>query len=83
MLRNIYQPRLCNGTRLAVKKLMSNVVEATIVTGQVKGEDVLIPRIPMIPTDMPIQFKRVQFHFDWRLQSPSTKLRANRLNCAV
>jgi ATP-dependent DNA helicase PIF1 len=42
---------------------MSNVVEATIATGPVKGEDVLIPSIPMIPTDMPFQFKRVQFPF--------------------
>ena len=61
MLRNINQPKLCNGTRLAVKKLMSNVVEATILTGPVTGEDVLIPRIPTIPTDMPFQFKRLQF----------------------
>jgi ATP-dependent DNA helicase PIF1 len=42
---------------------MSNVVEATIVTGPVKDEDFLIPRIPMIPTDMLFQFKRVQFPF--------------------
>lgn len=49
------------GTRLAVKKLMSNVVEATILTGPFKGEDVLIPRIPMIPKDMPFQCKRLQF----------------------
>ena len=61
MLRNINQPKLCNGTRLAVKKLMSNIVEATILTGPFKGEHVLIPRIPMIPTDMPFQFKRLQF----------------------
>lgn len=40
---------------------MSNVLEATILTGPSKGEDILIPRIPMIPTDMPFQFKRVQF----------------------
>jgi hypothetical protein len=53
VLRNIKQPQLCNGTRLAVKKFMSNVVEATILTGPFKCEDVLIPRIPMIPTDMP------------------------------
>jgi ATP-dependent DNA helicase PIF1 len=59
MLRNIKQPKLCNGTRLAIKKLMSNVVEATILTGPLKSEDVLIPRIPMIPTDMPFQFKRL------------------------
>ncbi|KAK1330345.1 hypothetical protein QTO34_010534 [Cnephaeus nilssonii] len=40
---------------------MSNVVEATILTGPFKGEDVLIPHIPKIPTDMPFQFKRLQF----------------------
>ncbi|XP_069175925.1 uncharacterized protein [Procambarus clarkii] len=61
MLRNINQPKLCNGTLLAVKKLISNVIETTILTGPLKGEDVLIPRIPMIPTDMPFQFKRLQF----------------------
>ena len=61
MLRNINQPRLCNGTRLAVKKLMNNVIEATIIKGKYKGEDVLIPRIPMIPTDLPFDFKRLQF----------------------
>ncbi|XP_069171785.1 uncharacterized protein [Procambarus clarkii] len=61
MLRNINQPKLCNGTRLAVKIFISNVIEAAILTGPLKGEDVLIPRIPMIPTDMPFQFKRLQF----------------------
>lgn len=61
MLRNINQPRLCNGTRLAVKKLMPNVIEATILKGRYKGEDVLIPRIPMIPNDLPFDFKRLQF----------------------
>ncbi|GFW74313.1 ATP-dependent DNA helicase [Trichonephila clavipes] len=61
MLRNVNQPKLCNATRLAVKKLMNNVVEATILTGPFKGEDVLIPRIPMIPTDTPFKFKRLQF----------------------
>lgn len=61
MLRNINQPRLCNGTRLAVKKVMNNVIEATIIKGKYKGEDVLIPRIPMIPTDLPFDFKRLQF----------------------
>lgn len=61
LLRNINPPRLCNGTRLVVKKLMNNVVEATILNGKFKGEDVLIPRIPMIPTDLPFEFKRLQF----------------------
>ncbi|GFT09254.1 ATP-dependent DNA helicase PIF1 [Trichonephila clavipes] len=61
LLRNINPPRLCNGARLSVKKMMNNVIEATILTGKFKGEDVLLPRIPMIPTDMPFEFKRLQF----------------------
>lgn len=40
---------------------MPNLIEATILTGKAKGEIVLIPRIAMIPTDMPFQFKRLQF----------------------
>lgn len=61
MLRNLNQPKLCNGTRLTVKKLMNNVIQATIIKGKFKGEEVLIPRIPMIPTDLPFEFKRIQF----------------------
>ena len=61
MLRNINQPRLCNGTLLEVKKLLDNVIEATILKGKYKGEDGLIPRIPKVPTDVPFQFKQLQF----------------------
>jgi len=61
MLRNINQPRLCNGTRRTAKKLMNIAIEATIIKGKYKGEDVLIPRKPMIPTDLPFDFKRLQF----------------------
>ena len=61
MLRNINQPKLCDGTRLSVKKLMTNIMEAKILTGPFKGKDVLNPWIPMIPTDMSFQFKRLQF----------------------
>ncbi|GFW16134.1 ATP-dependent DNA helicase [Trichonephila clavipes] len=48
--QNINQPELCNGMLLAVQKLMSNIIEATILTGPFNDEDALIPRIPMIPT---------------------------------
>ncbi|XP_036344619.1 uncharacterized protein LOC118753824 [Rhagoletis pomonella] len=61
LLRSISPPRLCNGTRLSVKKMMNNVIEATILIGKFKGEVVRLPRIPMIPTDMPFEFKRLQF----------------------
>jgi hypothetical protein len=61
LLRNLDAPRLCNGTRLCIKSLMPHVIEATILTGCAKGDDVFIPRIPMVPTDMPFEFKRLQF----------------------
>jgi len=31
MLWNIHHPRFCNGTQLVVKKLMNNIIEATIL----------------------------------------------------
>jgi ATP-dependent DNA helicase PIF1 len=31
------------------------------LNGKFKGEDVLLPRIPMITTDMPFEFKRLLF----------------------
>lgn len=61
LLRNLDAPRLCNGTRLIIKSLKHHVIEATIITGNFKGEDVFIPRIPLIPSDLPFQFKRLQF----------------------
>ena len=39
---------------------MKNMIEANIIIGK-KGEDVLIPRIPVIPTDITSEFKRVHF----------------------
>ncbi|CAF0786243.1 unnamed protein product [Rotaria sordida] len=61
LLRNLDAPRLCNGTRLCVKTLMPHVIEATIMTGCAKGEDVFIPKIPLLPSDIPFQFTRLQF----------------------
>jgi ATP-dependent DNA helicase PIF1 len=40
--------------------MINNIIEASILNGNFKGEDVLFPRIPMIPTDMPFDFKRLQ-----------------------
>ena len=61
LLRNLDPPTLCNGTHLAVKKLMPHVIEATIMTGHAAGQDVFIPHITIIPSDLPFQFRRLQF----------------------
>lgn len=61
LLRNLKPPMLCNATRLVIKKMLGNILETTIINRQFKGENVLLPRIPMIPSDSPIQFKRLQF----------------------
>jgi len=60
LLRNINQPKLCNGTRLVVKKLMNNLIEATVLIGLHKDEDELLRRIPFISTDMVFKIKRLQ-----------------------
>ena len=52
LLRNLHPPKLCNGTRLVVKNLYAHVIEATILCGSAKGEDVFIPRIPLIIEDL-------------------------------
>jgi len=44
-----------------VKKMMNNVIDTTILNRKFKGGDVLLPRIMMIPTDIPFKFKLMQF----------------------
>ena len=61
LLRNLDPPKLVNGTRLVIKKLHDNIIDATILVGQFKGESLAIPRIPIIPNDFPIAFRRLQF----------------------
>lgn len=51
LLRNLYPPNMCNGTRLLIKDLRDNVIVAVIHTGPATGILAHIPRIPMIPTD--------------------------------
>lgn len=37
LLRKSNPPKLCNGTRLPVKALRRNIVEATVITGCARG----------------------------------------------
>ena len=62
MLQNFNQPKLSNSIRLAVQHLMKNIIEATILTGKLeKFKDILIPRNPMITSEVPFEFKRLHF----------------------
>ncbi|XP_068994023.1 uncharacterized protein [Neodiprion pinetum] len=61
LLRNLSPPSMCNGTRLLIKELKENIIVATIMTGPATGELAHIPRIPMIPTDLSIPYKRLHF----------------------
>jgi ATP-dependent DNA helicase PIF1 len=40
---------------------MKNVIEAIFLNGKFRGENILLPQIPIIPTDVLIQFKHLQF----------------------
>ncbi|KAG5610801.1 hypothetical protein H5410_022082 [Solanum commersonii] len=64
LLRNIDQSaRLCNGTRLIVTKLGNQVIEAKVLSGQMVGQKVFIPRMTLTPSDsrIPFKFQRRQF----------------------
>jgi len=61
LLRNLDQADgLCNGTRLIVTRLGSNMVEAKIITGPNIGHRTYIPRMNMSPSDSPWSFKLIR-----------------------
>lgn len=64
LLRNLNPSLgLCNGTQLICKEFNRHSIIADIKTGSRNGNQVVIPRIGLIPsdTDLPFQFKRRQF----------------------
>ena len=61
LLRNLNPQKLCNGSRLIITILQNNLIEANILTGQYKGEEVMFPKIPLIPSDYLFNFRRHQF----------------------
>ncbi|RYR66272.1 hypothetical protein Ahy_A03g012255 [Arachis hypogaea] len=64
LLRNIDPAGgLCNGTRLVVRDLGTNVIGADIVSSSNVGDKVFITRMNMIPSDtvIPFKFQRRQF----------------------
>ncbi|XP_021303794.1 ATP-dependent DNA helicase PIF1-like [Sorghum bicolor] len=65
LLRNLDPNNgLCNGTRLMVRALQDNAIDAEIVAGQHAWKRVFIPRLSLSPLDdisLPFKFKRKQF----------------------
>ncbi|CAL8148809.1 unnamed protein product [Orchesella dallaii] len=64
LLRNLNPKKgLCNGTRLVVEKLGSNIIDCCIFTGDQKGSRVFIPRMFLDTNDedIPFQLRRKQF----------------------
>lgn len=64
LLRNMNRRQgLMNGTRLQITAILPRVLQATILTGALRGTTVLLPRISLTPSDtnLPFDFTRRQF----------------------
>jgi ATP-dependent DNA helicase PIF1 len=64
LLRNLNtRAGLCNGTRLIIREMKNNVIDAHILKGKRLGQRVFIPRVDLIPTEdeFPITIRRRQF----------------------
>ena len=83
LLRNIDQASgLCNGTRLHVTHLGKNVIGAKVITGKNIGDQILIPRMNMTPseTGLPFKFQRRQFPISLCFAMPINKSQYQMLN---
>jgi hypothetical protein len=61
--------------------MMNNNIEATILNVKFKGEDVLLPRIPMILIDTSFEFKRLQYPVRLDFAMPINKAQGHRYKC--
>nr|XP_009770610.1 PREDICTED: ATP-dependent DNA helicase PIF1-like [Nicotiana sylvestris] len=64
LLRNTDQSSgLCNDTRLIITRLGNRIIEAKVLSGNVAGQKVFIPRMTLTPSDarIPFKFQRRQF----------------------
>ena len=63
ILRSLDPPKVTNGTRCVITKLSANTIEAKISDGRYAGQDIIIPCIPLIPSNstLPFELRRLQF----------------------
>ena len=64
LLRNLdIKNGLCNGVRLKIVRILSNILDCEIVTGSFVGKRVLLPKIKLEPTDdiFPFTLQRKQY----------------------
>ena len=68
LLRNLdLNKGLCNGTRLTVTKLHDNIIQCRVITGIAVGNNVLIPRLQLAPSDTGLPFTLSRRQFPLRL----------------
>ena len=63
ILRSLDPPKVTNGTRCVITKLSANTIEARISHGRYAGHNIIILRIPLIPSNstLPFEYRRLQF----------------------
>ena len=63
VLRSLDPPHVTNGTRCIITRLFPNVIQAELLHGPSMGKNILVPRIPLLPSDttLPFTFRRLQF----------------------
>ena len=63
ILCSLDPPRVTIDTRCIITKVSGNTIEARISHGRYAGHDIIIPRIPLIPSNstLPFEFRYLQF----------------------
>lgn len=64
LLINLKPLKPCNGTRLKVKVLHGNIVEAIIFTGCAQRKTVFVPQTPLILNDLSFYLNDYSFPFN-------------------